>query len=116
MAARRKPAAERRDPQALVEGAKAHGFDTDLWTLDRVATVIWRLTGVRHHPAHVWRLLRRRLDWSLQRPARPPSSGPPRGSPPPPPGWGGCGPAPWTGPCAPPPAAPKSATSRRSAS
>jgi transposase len=56
--------------QALLEGAKAHGFDTDLWTLDRVATVIWRLTGVRHHPAHVWRLLRRRLDWSLQRPAR----------------------------------------------
>ena len=56
--------------QALLEGAKAHGFDTDLWTLDRVATVIWRLTGVRHHPAHVWRLLRHRLDWTLQRPAR----------------------------------------------
>ena len=56
--------------QALLEGAKAHGFDTDLWTLDRIATVIWRITGVRHHPAHVWRLLRHRLDWSLQRPAR----------------------------------------------
>jgi transposase len=56
--------------QSLLEGAKAHGFDTDLWTLDRVAEVIWRLTGVRHHPAHVWRLLRHRLDWTLQRPAR----------------------------------------------
>ncbi len=56
--------------QALLEGAKAHGFDTDLWTLDRIATVIWRITGVRHHSAHVWRLLRHRLDWSLQRPAR----------------------------------------------
>jgi len=56
--------------QALLEGAKAHGFDTDLWTLDRVAAVIWRLTGVGHHPAHVWRVLRHRLDWSLQRPAR----------------------------------------------
>ena len=56
--------------QALLEGAKAHGFDTDLWTLDRIATVIWRTTGVRHHPAHIWRLLRQRLDWSLQRPAR----------------------------------------------
>ncbi len=55
---------------APLEGAKAHGFDTDLWTLSRVAAVIWRLTGVRHHPAHVWRLLRHRLDWSLQRPAR----------------------------------------------
>src|SRR6266487_4429924 len=47
--------------QALLEGAKAHGFDTDLWTLDRVAAVIWRLTGVGHHPAHVWRVLRHRL-------------------------------------------------------
>jgi transposase len=56
--------------QALLEGAKAHGFDTDLWTLERIAEVIWRLTGVRHHPAHIWRLLRHRLDWTLQRPAR----------------------------------------------
>jgi transposase len=56
--------------QALLQGARAHGFDTDLWTLDRIAEVIWRITGVRHHPAHVWRLLRRRLEWSLQRPAR----------------------------------------------
>jgi transposase len=56
--------------QALLKGAKAHGFDSDLWTLDRIAEVIWRVTGVRHHPAHVWRLLRHRLDWSLQRPAR----------------------------------------------
>jgi transposase len=56
--------------QALLQGAKVHGFDTDLWTLERVAAVIWRLTGVRHHPAHVWRLLRQRLDWTLQRPAR----------------------------------------------
>jgi hypothetical protein len=54
----------------LLEGAKAHGFDTDLWTLDRIAEVIWRITGVRHHPAQVWRLLCHRLDWSLQRPAR----------------------------------------------
>jgi transposase len=56
--------------QALLQGAKAHGFDTDLWTLSRVATVIWRTTGVAHHPAHVWKLLRHQLGWSLQRPAR----------------------------------------------
>jgi transposase len=31
--------------------------------------VIWRLTGVRHHPGHVWRVLRQ-MRWSLQRPAR----------------------------------------------
>ena len=33
-----------------------------------------RLTGVRHHPAHVWRLLQK-LNWSLQRPARKPANG-----------------------------------------
>ena len=54
---------------ALRRGAPSHGFGTDLWTLPRVATVIERLTGVRYHPGHVWYLLRR-LNWSLQRPAR----------------------------------------------
>jgi hypothetical protein len=37
--------------QALLEGASAHGLVGELWTLDRIATVIERLTGVRHHPA-----------------------------------------------------------------
>src|SRR5262245_33124075 len=54
---------------ALREGAQAHGFRTDLWTLPRVAAVIERLTGVRYHPGHVWYLVRQ-LNWSLQRPAR----------------------------------------------
>jgi hypothetical protein len=31
-------------------GPAAQGFRTDLWTLPRVAEVIKRLTGVRHHP------------------------------------------------------------------
>jgi transposase len=56
--------------QALLKGAMANGFDTDLWTLERVAVVITQLTGVRHHPGHVWRLLRQRLGWSVQRPER----------------------------------------------
>ena len=56
--------------RALLRGAKAHGFDSELWTLGRIAEVIWRTTGVRHHPAQVWRLLRHRMGWSLQRPAR----------------------------------------------
>ena len=55
--------------QALRAGPRAYGFSTDLWTLPRVATVIERLTRVRHHPGHVWRILRG-LSWSLQRPAR----------------------------------------------
>ena len=55
--------------QALRLGPQAFGFDTQLWTLDRIAAVIQQLTGVRFHPGHVWRLLRR-LDWSVQRPTR----------------------------------------------
>jgi transposase len=56
--------------QALLDGAGANGFVGELWTVDRVALVIERLTGVRHHAAHVWALLRHRLGWTVQRPAR----------------------------------------------
>jgi transposase len=56
--------------QALLQGASANGFIGELWTLERIALVIQRLTGVRHHPAWVWALLRHRLGWSVQRPVR----------------------------------------------
>jgi transposase len=56
--------------RALRQGARAHGFDTDHWTLERVASVIERLTGVAYHRGHVWKLLRHRLRYRLQRPAR----------------------------------------------
>jgi Winged helix-turn helix len=56
--------------RAAVQGAAVYGFTGELWTLDRIAEVIWRLTGVRHHPAHVWALLRHRMGWTVQRPQR----------------------------------------------
>jgi transposase len=56
--------------QALRQGARANGFDTDQWTLARITTVIQRLTGVAYHRGHVWKLLRHRLHYRLQRPAR----------------------------------------------
>jgi transposase len=56
--------------QALRQGARAHGFDTDHWTLARITTVIQRLTGVGYHRGHVWKLLRHRLHYRLLRPAR----------------------------------------------
>jgi transposase len=56
--------------QALRQGARAHGFDTDHWALARITTVIGQLTGVGYHPGHVWKLLRHRLHYRLQRPAR----------------------------------------------
>jgi transposase len=55
--------------QALRQGARANGFDTDHWTLERITAVIERLTGTRYHPGHTWKLLGR-MGWRLQRPAR----------------------------------------------
>ena len=69
----RKPKLEPRKLQrverALRQGAQVNGFDTDLWTLPRVALVIERVTGVRYHPGHVWKILGA-MDWTLQRPAQ----------------------------------------------
>jgi transposase len=56
--------------QALRQGARAHGFDTDHWTLAHITTVIEQLTGVAYHPGHVWKLLRHGLHYRLLRPAR----------------------------------------------
>jgi transposase len=56
--------------QTLLEGALAHGFATDVWTLDRIAVVIQGLTGVGLSNPSVWRLLRGRLGWTVQRPER----------------------------------------------
>ncbi|MFJ6662203.1 winged helix-turn-helix domain-containing protein [Streptomyces sp. NPDC091377] len=55
---------------ALERGARAHGFEADLWTLERVGAVVTRTTGVVLSRASVWRLLTGRLGWSLQRPGR----------------------------------------------
>jgi transposase len=55
---------------ALKKGPRANGFATDLWTLARVADVVEATTGVRLGPTQTWELLRRRLGWSRQRPAR----------------------------------------------
>jgi transposase len=54
--------------KALVQGAQAHGYLNDLWTLPRIAAVTERLCGVRCHPAHLWKVLGR-LGWSCQRPS-----------------------------------------------
>jgi len=56
--------------KALLLGAQANGFDTDLWTLARVAEVIERLTGRRYSRSGTWDLLTYRLGWTRQRPAR----------------------------------------------
>ena len=55
---------------ALEKGPRANGFPTEMWTLARVAEVIEKVTGVRHSQTQTWTILRERLGWSRQRPAR----------------------------------------------
>jgi transposase len=54
----------------LLEGAKAHGWRTELWTAARVAALIARHFRVRFHPEHVRKFLKRRLRWTSQKPQR----------------------------------------------
>ncbi len=67
--ARLTPAGLRQVERALLQGARAQGYPTELWTLRRMAEVIERTTGVAYHQGHVWRLLRG-LGWSRQKPTR----------------------------------------------
>ena len=52
----------------LLQGAEHHGWPNHLWTADRVAAVIERHFGVEYHPEHVRKTLKRRLDWTSQKP------------------------------------------------
>ncbi len=59
----------RRLVAALIKGARAAGYPTDLWTCPRVAQMIARRFQVHYHVAHVGRLLYA-LGFSPQKPAR----------------------------------------------
>lgn len=54
--------------EALKRGPEALGYETGLWTAWRVADLIERECGVRYHPGHVWKVLKK-LGWTCQRPA-----------------------------------------------
>ena len=51
----------------LKRGPEALGYESGLWTSNRVADLIEQECGVTYHPGHVWRILRQ-LGWSCQRP------------------------------------------------
>jgi transposase len=59
------------DEQRLVgllrHGPERLGYETPLWTCDRVAHLIQDEFGIRYHAGHVWKILRQ-LNWSPQRP------------------------------------------------
>jgi len=68
----RKPLLDEKQRERLVarllEGPEKLGYETPLWTCERVAHLIEQEFGVRYHAGHVWKLLRQ-LNWSPQRPA-----------------------------------------------
>ncbi len=53
--------------RVLTRGARAAGFDTERWTLRRIAVVVKRALGVRYHVRSLGRVLRAH-GWSPQRP------------------------------------------------
>lgn len=56
----------------LAQGAKHHGWPNELWTASRVARLIKHHFGVGYHPEHVRKVLKRRLNWTSQKPRRKP--------------------------------------------
>ena len=55
--------------QLLLQGPMAFGWRTDVWTTQRVATLIQRKFSIDYHFTHVCRILHA-LDWSPQKPER----------------------------------------------
>lgn len=53
--------------EKLKRGAEAAGYETNLWTLNRMAELIEQDFGVEYHPGHVSWILKK-LGWSCQRP------------------------------------------------
>jgi len=54
----------------LAKGAKAHGWQNQLWTAARVARLTERHFRISYHPEHVRKILKRRLGWASQKPRR----------------------------------------------
>ena len=61
------PRQKARIEQHLLAGPQRLGYETSLWTSERVAELIRKEFGVRYHPGHVWKILVS-LGWSCQRP------------------------------------------------
>lgn len=57
----------RRLIKLLAKGAESFGFRGAVWTNPRVAKLIEQEMGVRYHPAHVSRILKK-LGWTPQKP------------------------------------------------
>lgn len=65
--ARLTDADKRKIERILLKGPGAYSFSTPVWTLQRIRQVIRKETGVKYHPAHVWKVLTS-MGWSRQKP------------------------------------------------
>jgi transposase len=54
--------------ELLLEGPKAHGWRTELWTAGRVKELVRRHFGLDYHPEHVRKMVKRKLGWTSQKP------------------------------------------------
>ena len=63
------PGQRHRLAKLLLQGARKHGYSTELWTLARVAELIAMKFGVEYDPSGVWHVLRS-MGWSSQKPER----------------------------------------------
>jgi transposase len=50
-------------PSLLAQGPSAHGFDTPVWTTERIAGLIWKCFRVRYSRDYVKHRLMPRLGW-----------------------------------------------------
>jgi len=55
--------------KALMAGALAAGYSTELWTLPRIGKLISKRFGVEYSTGHLWHLLRR-MGFSCQKPEK----------------------------------------------
>lgn len=53
--------------RAIEEGPEHYGFDTQLWTLSRLASVMRKTTGIRFGHNHTWEIVRS-LGFTCQKP------------------------------------------------
>jgi transposase len=56
-------------PEVLGRGAEAHGFRGDVWTYERIRTVIEREFGISYHVDHMNFILKK-IGWSRQTPRK----------------------------------------------
>ncbi len=58
----------RRLERMLLKGPMEFGFETDLWTTERVANLVEEKFSIKYHPDHVRRILHNSLNFSPQKP------------------------------------------------